>query len=275
LAPYQSDCIFIDGVSMYPLNDHQGGSQQMLVGDDKDVKTMDLQLGDFLAKQPNALPFSSVQLGIQSRISKGGTATVPHPHFTRVSLAQEVFAEDNPLAAFTRIFGMGTSMPATNMAALARLAAQQKSILDTATADLTALQKSLPGSEAMKIDAYASSLRDLEHQLTTPGSMLSCDTTMFNPTKFTVPMVGDPNQAAYNQTANRIVVTDLQMEIARLSLACGRTQVVTLLFEHTNAHNPIPDLGIFGVHDASHFNAPPGQLVGNATQAQKDAKLAA
>src|SRR5204863_360189 len=29
LAPYQSECIFIDGVSMYLLNDHQGGSQQL------------------------------------------------------------------------------------------------------------------------------------------------------------------------------------------------------------------------------------------------------
>ena len=273
LAPYQNECIFMDGVSMYPLTDHQGGSQQMLAGDDKDVMTLDLQLGNFLKDQT---PFSSVQLGIQSRISKGGTPTVPHPHFTRISLAQEVFAEDNPLAAFSRIFGMGTSAPSTNMAALARLAAQQKSILDTATADLTALQKNLPGSEAMKVDAYATSLRDLERRLTAPGgTMAACDTTKFNPTGFTVPQVGDPNQAAYNQTANRGVVADLQMEIARLSLACGRTRVVTLLYEHTNAHNPITDLGIFGVHDASHFNAPPGQLTGNATQEQKDAKLTA
>jgi hypothetical protein len=271
LMPYQSDCIFMDGVSMYPLTDHGGGSQQMLAGDNQDVMTMDLQLGDFLAKQPNALPFSSIQLGVQSRISKGPT----HPHFTRVNLAQEVYAEDNPLAAFSRIFGMGTSMPTANTAALAQLAAQQKSILDAATADLTTLQKTLPGSEAMKIDAYASSLRDLEHQLTTPGSVLPCDTTMFNPTKFTVPMVGNPNQAAYNQTANRVVVADLQMEIARLSLACGRTQVVTLLYDHTNAHNPVLDLGIFGVHDSSHYFAPPGQLAGMATPADMDAKLTA
>jgi hypothetical protein len=273
LAPYQGESIFMDGVSMYPLTDHQGGSQQMLAGDDKDVTTLDLQLGNFLKDQT---PFSSVQLGVQSRISKGGTPTVPHPHFTRISLAQEVFAEDNPLAAFSRLFGMGTSAPTTNMAALARLAAQQKSILDTATADLTALQKSLPGSEAMKVDAYATSLRDLERRLTAPGgTMAACDTSKFNPTGFTVPQVTDPNQASYNQTTNKGVVADLQMEIARLTLACGRSRVVTLLFEHTNAHNPIDGLGIFGVHDASHFNAPPGQLTGNATQEQKDAKLAA
>jgi hypothetical protein len=51
--------------------------------------------------------------------------------------------------------------------------------------------------------------------------------------------------------------------------------VVTLLYEHTNAHNPIDGLGIFGVHDASHFNAPPGQLTGNATPEQMNAKLTA
>ncbi len=150
LAPHQGDCIFMDGVSMYPLNDHQGGSQQMLVGDNKDVKTLDLQLGDLLKATS---VFGSVQLGIQTRISKGGSPAAPHPHFTRVSLAQEVFAEDDPLAAFSRIFGMGTSSPMTNMAALAQLAARQKSILDTAAADLTTIQKSLPASEAMKIDA--------------------------------------------------------------------------------------------------------------------------
>jgi hypothetical protein len=276
LAPYQSECIFMDGVSMYPLTDHQGGSQQMLAGDDKDRKTLDLQLGDYMMSINDPSPFSSVQLGVQSRISKGGTPTVPHPHFTRISLAQEVFAEDNPLAAFTRIFGMGTASPSTNMAALARLAAQQKSILDTATADLAALQKNLPGSEAMKVDAYSTSLRDLERRLTAPGGMMAaCDTSKFNPTGFTVPQVSDPNQASYNQTTNKGVVADLQMEIARLSLACGRTRVVTLLFEHTNAHNPIDGLGIFGVHDASHFNAPPGQLTGNATPEQMNAKLMA
>jgi hypothetical protein len=272
LQPYAADAIFLDGVSMYPLTDHQGGSQQMLAGDDKDVTTLDLQLGNFLKTET---PFSSVQLGVQSRISKGGTPTVPHPHFTRISLAQEVFAEDNPLAAFSRLFAMGTTTGG-DTAALARLAAQKKSVLDTAAADLAALQQNLPGSESAKIDAYSTSLRDLERRLTAPDAMMAtCDTTKFNPTGFKVPQVSDPNQAAYNQTANRGVVADLQMEIARLSLACGRTRVVTLLFEHTNAHNPIDGLGIFGVHDASHFNAPPGQLTGNATPEQKNAKLTA
>ena len=162
------------------------------------------------------------------------------------------------------------------MAALAQLAAQQKSILDNATADITALANGLPASEQAKIDAYTTSLRDLARRLTTPGATMStCDTSMFNPTGFTVPMVSDPNQASYNQTDNKEVVAELQMEIARLTLACGRSRVITLLFEHTNAHNPIEGLGIFGVHDASHFNAPPGQLTGMATPAQVDAKLTA
>jgi hypothetical protein len=275
LQPFSSDCIFMDGISMYPLTDHQGGSQQMLAGDDQDVMTLDLQLGKLLQ---GVTPFSSIQLGIQSRISKGGTSTVPHPHFTRISLKEEVFAEDNPLAAFARIFGQTMNMPMTAPAA-ALLAAQQKSILDTATADLNSLMSQLPGSEKQKIGAYSDSLRALETRLTAPGGGLmsaNCtDFSSFNPTGFAVPQVSDPNQASYNQTANRSVVADLQMEIARLALACGRTRVVTLLFEHTNAHNPIEGLGIFGVHDASHFNAPPGQLTGMATPEQIDAKLTA
>src|SRR5262249_45697771 len=151
-------------------------------------------------------PFSSVQLGIQSRISKGGTPTVPHPHFTRISLAQEVFAEDNPLAAFARIFGAGTPSPDTNMAALALLAKQRKSVLDTAAADVAALSQGLPGSERLKVQSYTDSLRDLEMRITAPGAMsmsgAACDTTKFNPTGYTVPQVSDPNQASYNQTKN-------------------------------------------------------------------------
>jgi len=276
LQPFASDCIFMDGVSMYPLTDHQGGSQQMLAGDDRDVMTLDLQLGQLLAGQT---PFSSYQLGVQSRISKGGTATVPHPHFTRINLKQEVFAQDNPLAAFADLFGSSSGTPMTAPAA-ALLAAQQKSILDTATGDLTSLMSQLPGSEKAKIESYSDALRALEQRLTAPGGgMMSADcnesAATFNPTGFTVPQVSDPNQASYNQTNNRGVVADLQMETARLALACGRTRVVTLLFEHTNAHNPIEGLGIFGVHDASHFNAPPGQLTGQGTPEQVDAKLTA
>ena len=217
-----------------------------------------------------------MQLGVQSRISKGGTPTVPHPHFTRISLAQEVFAEDNPLAAFTRLFGMGTSMPNANMAALARLAAQQKSILDTATADLTALQKSLPGSEAMKVDAYATSLRDLERRLTTPGGTMSaCDTSQVQPDGLHGPAGQRPNQATYNQTANKGVVADLQMEIARLSLACGRTRVVTLLFEHTNAHNPIDGSASSACTTRPTSTRRPASSPATPRQEQKDAKLTA
>jgi hypothetical protein len=164
------------------------------------------------------------------------------------------------------------------MTNVALLQMQQKSVLDTATADLNALVTSLPNSEKQKITAYTESLRALERRLSTQGvaPTANCmDFSGFNPTKFAVPQVGDPNQASYNQTANRAVVADLQMEITRLALACGRTRVVTLLYEHTNARNPIPGLGIFGVHDSSHYTAPPGQLTGMATQAQKDAKLMA
>jgi hypothetical protein len=244
-----------------------------LAGDDKDVTTLDIQLGNLL-KTP---PIRYLQLGIQTRISKGGTPTVPHPHFTRIKLNQEVFAEDNPLAAFAYTFG---SMPGGNPMtdpALAMLAKRKQSILDNATADLAGLASRVPGSERQKLETFTESLRALERRLTDPGTMApSCtDFSTFNPTHFTVPQVGDPNQASYNQTANRGVVADLQMETARLALACGRTQVITLVFEHTNAHNPITGLGPFGVHDSSHYNAPPGQLVGNATQEQKDAKMAA
>jgi hypothetical protein len=270
LQPFQSECTFMDGVSMYPLTDHQGGSQQMLAGDDQDVTTLDLQLGNLLQ---SATPFSSVQLGVQSRISKGGTPSVPHPHFTRVSLAEEVFAEDDPLAAFARLFGQGAS--STPMGA-ALLAAQQKSILDNATADLKALTGALPPSERLKIDAYSTSLRALEARLAAGAqTTAACANPPFNPTGFQVPQVTDPSQATYNQTAYQAIVADLQMETARLALACGRTRVITLLFGHTNAHNPVQGLGIFGAHDASHYQAPPGMLTGQATPAQQAAKRTA
>jgi hypothetical protein len=270
LEPHKQDCIFMDGVAMYPLSDHQGGSQQMLVGDDKDVMTMDLRLGELLKASS---PFGYVNLGIQSRISKGGTATVPHPHFSRVSLAQEVFPEENPLVAFERLFsGQDRGMDAA--AAAARLK-QEKSVLDAANADLVSLSSSLPGSEKQKIERYTESLRALERRLTDQSGPLACDLTGFNSTGFTVPQVNDPNQAAYNKAENRQVVGDLQMEIARLALACGRTRVVSLIWEHTNAHHPIVGVDKFGVHDASHYTAPPGQLTGDATPEQVDAKLTA
>jgi hypothetical protein len=273
LEAHKADCIFMDGVAMYPQSDHQGGSLQMLAGDDKNPTTLDLKLGDHLAA---ATPFSTALLGVQCRISKGGVPAVPHPHFTRRSISQEIFPEDNPLAAFARLFGQMQPAGMTDTAAVALIARQRKSVLDNATADLASLMSSLPGSEKNKIASFTDAIRALERRLADPMTMpAACDASAFNPTKFTVPQVNDPNSAAYNSAANKAVVTDLQMEIARLSLACGRTRVVSLLIEHTNARQPIPGVGTFGVHDASHFNAPPGQLIGNATPAQIDAKLTA
>jgi hypothetical protein len=271
----------MDGVSMVPLDDHQGGSQQMLVGDDKNTKTLDLQLGEFLQKSPTTQsPFAFLELGVQTRISKGGSPAAPHPHFTRVSLSQEVFAEDNPLAAFASVFGPGAPpvSAATSTAATMLLAKQQKSVLDTANADLKALASTLPNSEKNKVVSFTEAIRTLEMRLTAGGTNAApmCNNLSgWNPTKFTVPQVGDPNQASYQQTANQPVVADLQMELARLALACGRTRVITLLYGHTNARNPIVGLGPFGVHDSSHYNAPPGQLTGNATPEQINAKVTA
>ncbi|HEY0712198.1 MAG TPA: DUF1552 domain-containing protein, partial [Polyangia bacterium] len=274
LEPHKADCIFMDGVAMYPQSDHQGGSLQMLAGDDKNPTTLDLKLGDHLA---SAAPFSTVLLGVQCRISKGGVPAVPHPHFSRKSLNQEVFPEDNPLAAFARVFGQFTpGMGMNNTAGAELLARQRKSLLDNANADLKSLLSSLPGSEKNKIASFTDAIRAMERRLADPSTMpAACSVDGFNPTKFAVPQVSDANSAAYNTAANKSIVTDLQMEIARLSLACGRTRVVSLLIEHTNARQPIPGVGTFGVHDASHFNAPPGQLIGNATPAQIDAKLTA
>jgi hypothetical protein len=272
LQPFQQDCIFINGVSMYPLSDHQGGSQQMLAGDNEDVTTLDLQLGNMLM---GVTPFSSLELGVQSRISRGGTPTVPHPHFCRISLSEEVLAEDDPIAGFAQVFGQTGTMT-TTPAGMSLLAQQKKSILDTATADLASLMSVLPGSEQQKIQAYSTSLRELELQMTTASSTAaSCTNPSFNPTGFTVPAVTDPTQATYNQTEYQGVVGDLQMETARLALACGRTRVVTILYGHTNAHNPVEGLGIFGAHDSSHYTAPPGQLTGMATPAQQSAKQSA
>ena len=45
------------------------------------------------------------------------------------------------------------------------VAKRKQSILDTATADLTSLKTSLPGSENRKIEAYTESLRALETSL--------------------------------------------------------------------------------------------------------------
>lgn len=273
LEPHKADCIFMDGVSMYPLDDHQGGSQQLLAGWERDVMTLDLQLGEFLKK---STPFSSIQLGIQSRISKGGSAAAPHPHFSRISLAQEVFAEDNPLAAFASIFGDASGGPMTDNA-LQLLAQRKKSILDNATKEVASLASRVPGSEKRKLETFTESIRALERRLTDPTTMAtSCtDFSDFNPTKFSVAPVGNANQASYNQGPNRAVVSDLQMEIARLALACGRTRVVSVVYEHTNARHPITGINTVGVHDSSHFNAPIGMNAGDGSPEEKMLKLTA
>ncbi len=42
LESFKASCTFLDGVAMYPQSDHQGGSRQVLGGDEKDHATIDV-----------------------------------------------------------------------------------------------------------------------------------------------------------------------------------------------------------------------------------------
>jgi len=185
LEAYKQDLIFMDGVTMFPRSDHGGGSQQLLAGDEKMPTTLDLQLGDYLnsptTPKEMQTPYASIQLGVQSRISQGGTATDPHHHFTRRN-NMEIFPDDNPLSAFDRYFsnltpGM-TTMPDASVAM--RLAAQNRSILDNATADLKALTakiQTLPRElrRSLTWDQGKEMARHVEFTMATDVQVYFCD----------------------------------------------------------------------------------------------------
>ncbi|MET0344248.1 MAG: DUF1552 domain-containing protein [Polyangiales bacterium] len=247
LAPIQKHLVFLDGLTMYAGGaTHEGGIAKVLTG--VGAKSLDVFLGEELGKNT---PHRSLQLGV------GATFEAGRPTMSFVGENQPVNPDDDPLNAFTRVFGTPANADPAVQAAVTR---RKKSVLDAVTADLKALEQKLGKSERQKLDVHLGALRELEQRITgAAATTAGCSKNGFNPTGFQV-VPTDYYPKTYHKEENFRLVGEMQMDLAVRALSCGATNVVSLAWSHTVSGTHIRETGVTtGNHDASHYGAPDSQ----------------
>ena len=149
---------------------------------------------------------------------------------------------DDPLHAYTTYFGdMGT----TPIGIL-----QNKAIIDSINADLTALKSQVGYEEYQRLNTHTQSLYEMEQRLTklpATDDSGNCIQNDFNAGGF------DNSNSSYYAEANADVLFDLQTDVAVQALACGVSRVVSISVSHKVSPN---HFGLqFGQHHPmSHTN---------------------
>lgn len=250
LKPHQQDIIVLDGVdalSAYngPGDAHQKGTGQCLT-------CTELQEGDFPGADGNSAgwadgisvdqvvadaigeqtKFRSLEFGVHvyganvgSRISYRGPG-------------QPIPPENDPAAAFDRIFGDFEADPAKK----ARRIAERRSVLDAVTADYQTLVPRLGKADREKLEAHLAAVRDMEMRLDAESdAVAACK-------KPALPDVDDPNKVGNIPKTGK-----LQMDLMAMTLACDLTRVMSLMWTNSATAKPFPWLSIpEGHHELAH-----------------------
>lgn len=241
LAPVQQHCIFLSGLQMYEGGPtHEGGIRKVLTGNAAQ------SLDDFLAGQiGGATAFPSIYLGVGANYQNGSGG------FSFLSSGSPVSPEDNPINAFERLFGDGTPPAPTGDPRLP--------ILDSALADLQAMQSRLGATEQQKLERHFDALREVEQRLEA-ASGATCDASDWNEEGFSVPDGWHGYPPVYNREENFVLVGKLQTDLIVEALACDLTRVASLQWSHPVSPTHLSWAGATQRHhDASHYGSPGSQ----------------
>jgi hypothetical protein len=247
LEPIKQHLVFLEGLTMYAGGaTHEGGIAKVLTG--VSPQSLDIYLGDRISADR---PLRSLQLGVGTTFQNGSGS------FSYIGQGQTVNPDDDPLNAFSRVFGT-VSTGGDDAAAMLKKR-QRKSVLDAALGDLGALGMRLGQTEKEKLDVHLDSLRELEKRITS-NAAVACDVSGFNAAGFAVSPT-DYYPKTYHKEENFKLMGQLQMDLALMALACGSTNVVSLMWSHPVSPTHLLDTGIGTAnHDASHYGMASSQM---------------
>lgn len=247
LERIKGDLLFVKGLEMVgSLATHEGGVRKLLTGtpDATPGISLDVLLGDRLK---DALPFSSVQLGVGANFQNGSGS------MSFVAGGQAVAPDDNPLNVFSRLFAGYTASGMPDPAAELALR-KKKSVLDAAMGDLKSIEGRLGAADKQRLETHLASIREVEARLTAPRA--ACTTSGFNPSGFKISPT-DYYPKTYEKEEHFLTVGNLQSDLAVLALGCELTRVVSIMWSHPVSPTRIPGTGqSIGNHDASHYGEP-------------------
>jgi len=260
LKPFQNSLIVLDGIDVAsarngPGDDHMRGMGHMLTG-------IELLPGNTMGGggTPAGLAGGpSIDQTIAQAI--GQTTRFPSLEFGAYVKTADVWSRmiyaaanqplppmEDPTKAYQRMFSSSQLTPTQ----LARLLKRRQSVLDQAASSLDQLSARVSADDKMRIDAHATSVREIEKQLLS-------QTAACNPMQ--------PGSIDLTQTANYPAVCQTQMDLLVAALACDQTRVATLQFSRSVSQMTFPWLTISDAHhDLSHLADTDSVAQGKLTQ---------
>jgi hypothetical protein len=253
LEPYRNTCVFFRGLSMGPTDSgsHPGGAKKLLTATDGgNGISIDQRLASTVGAND---PFRLLYLGAQANANNASGDM----HLSYVAPGFTTPPEDDPVAAFARVFGnLGTTTGGGGSDAGRGM--RRLSILDNARAELEQLETKLGKVEQAKLDLHLEAVREVEMRIQALGDSGG-------------PTCGQPSIDATGVDAASLYAPERFPQILRAqtdlmvqAMACGLTRVgVIQAAHHTSdlimsrfAGTPMYDPGFdMRSHQASHYGA--------------------
>jgi hypothetical protein len=256
LLSHQNDLLFLDGIDMVSawmdmnpnVCSHAFGRGHSLIGVDRASWGQGINFAggisvdQYIAKGINSptplTPLPSLQLAAMN-----GLQDLDDPGDTPVYAAskQPITMPGSPAAVYGRLFPNGPQNQ--DPAAIARLLAQQTSVLDHVQADLTKLSGRVSALDKQRLDAHASAVRDLEKRLAVaPAACVEPDASIYATAS------QDNTADAFNANV------DVMLHLTQVALACDLTRIVTFYIDEANpdCFGYAPFGGTASFHDLVH-----------------------
>lgn len=266
LAPHKQRLIVLDGVDNEAAkhglgDDHMRGMGAMLTGIELLPGSTQGGAGDpaglaggisvdqkIAGQIGGSNKLKSLELGVQA-----GSAGTVWGYTAYAAAGQALPPVNDPAAIFSRVFtdvGSGQS-------ALAKLAAERKSVLDAVAASYGALSPKLGSADKQKIDQHFTQIRELEQRLGAAAT----------PVGQACVKPAAPGSLDFRANDNFPAVGKLQMDLLVMALACDLTRVASLQWENSVGDARFTWLGIDrGHHDMSHDADSNGDTLEKLTQ---------
>lgn len=249
LQPYQDKCVFFRGLSMGPTDSgsHPGGAKKLLTATDGgNGISIDQRLASTVGASD---PFRLLYLGAQANVNNASG----DKHISYVAPGFTTPPDDDPLAAFTRVFGMGGS----TMGGGDSRSARRLSVLDNAKKELDSLKGKLGDTEKTKLELHLDAVREVEQRIAgLGGGGASCSQPAIDATGLSAATLYAPDRFPQ--------ILRAQIDLMVQAMACGRTRVGVIQASHhtselimsrfmnTQLYDPGFDMRS---HQASHYGA--------------------
>ena len=251
LAPHRDQLMILSGLHASWNYIHAGASGSFLTGTPRGGRNeieiiADVSIDQLLAKHYSSeTQIGSLELSMDSWANAGactGNLSCQYTHtLSWRNPTQPLPMEYNPRAVFERLFG---DTGKTDFAAREARMLQQKSILDSVTAKLSALKRELGTQDQSKVSEYTEAIRDVERRIQRAEEQRDLQLPALEQPQGVPPVFED----------HLALMLDLQL----LAFQSDLTRVISFMIGKEQSARPYPQIGVPEAHHplSHHDNVP-------------------